>query len=264
MDKIVYCNCDNPKYSNFYKYLKDNFYEYKLKQLIATHIGLYEYYSYKPMKYVFDGQTEIIKELNTNGDFRSYECINILQTADIVITNPPFSLFREFITQLIEFDKKFIILGNMNAITYKEIFQLIKNNKLHLGYSIHSGDIGFIVPNDYSLNATTCGINKDNNKYIKVKSVRWFTNLSVTNNYQPLKLTKVYNEIDYPKYDNYNAINVDKTNDIPYDYNGMMGVPITFLDKYNPEQFEIILINSFKLNGKQTYKRLIIKRKNYV
>ena len=261
-DKIIYCNCDNPKYSNFYKYLKEHFSEYKLKQLIATHIGLYEYYSYKPKKYIFDGQTEIIEELNTNGDFRSYECINILQTADIVITNPPFSLFREFISLMSEYNKKFLILGNINAIAYKEIFPLIKDNKIHIGYSIHSGDIGFIVPNDYSLNATTCGINENNNKYIKVKGVRWFTNLNVTNNFQPLKLTKTYNEIDYPKYDNFNAINVDKTTDIPIDYNGLIGVPITFIDKWNPDKFEIVLTDGFMLNGKQTYKRLIIKRKS--
>ena len=217
VDKVIYCNCDNPLYSNFYKYLKDTFNEYRLKLLIATHIGLYEYYSYKPKKYVFDGQTEIIEELQGSGDFRSYECINILQTADIVITNPPFSLFRKFICLMIEHNKKFLILGNINAIAYKEIFPLIKDNKIHIGYSIHSGDREFIVPDNYSLNAATCGINKDNNKYIRVTGVRWFTNLNVTNNFQPLKLTKTYNEIDYPKYDNFNAINVDKTTDIPID-----------------------------------------------
>ena len=263
-DKIIYCNCDNPLYSNFYKFFKDNFCEYRLKKLIATHIGLYEYYSYKPKKYTYNGRKEIIEELNTNGDFRSYECINILQTADIVITNPPFSLFQEFISLMSEYNKQYIILGNINAITYKKIFPLIKDNKLHIGYSIHSGDREFIIPDNYSLNAATCGINKDNNKYIRVTGIRWFTNLNVTNNFQPLKLTKTYNEVDYSKYDNFNAINVDKTTDIPIDYDGLIGVPITFIDKWNPDEFEIVLTDSFKLHGKQTYKRLIIKRKNYV
>ena len=163
---------------------------------------------------------------------------------------------------MIEHNKKFLILGNMNAITYKEIFPLIKDNKLHIGYSIHCGDREFIVPDNYSLNATTCGINENNNKYIKVKGVRWFTNLEVNNNFQPLELAKKYNETDYPKYDNFNAINVDKTTDIPIDYNGLLGVPISFIDKWNPDEFEIVLVDSFKLHGKQTYKRLIIKRKS--
>lgn len=254
--KIVYCNCDNPLYSNFYKFFKDKFEEYKLKSVVATHIGLYEYYSYKPMKYTFDGHKEIIEELQGSGDFRSYECIGILQSADIVITNPPFSLFREFVGQLFEYDKKFIILGNMNAITYKEIFPLIKDNKIWLGYSGHSGKRVFLVPDD-----------EKGNKYTCINNIRWFTNIDTSNRHKDLILTKKYNSNEYPKYDNYNAINIDKIADIPYDYDGIMGVPITFLDKYNPEQFEIIRFRKgtdgkdLSINGKDVYFRILIKRK---
>ena len=258
---------NNPKYSNFYKYLKDNFYEYKLKQLIATHIGLYEYYSYKPMKYVFDGHKETIEELHGNGDFRSYECINILQNSDIVITNPPFSLFRDFVKLMTEYDKKFLIIGNVNAISYKEVFPLFRDNKMWLGKSIHSGDREFQVPDDYPLKAASYRVDEQGNKYIRVKGVRWFTNIDFSQGYEMLSLSKHYDEEIYPKYENYNAINVDKVADIPYDYDGIMGVPITFLDKYNPKQFEIIRFRKgvdgkdLSINDKDTYFRILIKRK---
>lgn len=183
-----------------------------------------------------------IKYLKGNGDFRSDECIELLKQADIVITNPPFSLFREYVAQLMEYNKKFIIIGHQNAITYKEIFKLIKDNKIWLGHSIHSGDREFGVPDDYPLNAASSRIDENGKKYIRVKGVRWYTNLDYKERHEDLILIKTYkgHKSEYPKYDNYDAINVDKTKDIPADYKGAMGVPITFMDKYNPDQFEII------------------------
>jgi hypothetical protein len=198
-----------------------------------------------------------IVELKADGDFRSAESIELLKQADIVVTNPPFSLFRDFITQLDEYDKKFVIIGNVNAITYKETFRLIKENKLWLGASIHSGDREFGVPDDYPLTAASSRIDEDGNKFIRVKGVRWFTNLDYKERYEDLILYKNYAPEEYPKYENFDAINVNKTKDIPSDYDGYMGVPITFLDKYNPEQFEIIglgISNSGKEFGVQPYK----------
>ena len=164
----------------------------------------------------------------------------MLDQADIVTTNPPFSLFREYVKVLMEHKKKFIIIGNVNAITYKDFFPLLKDNKIWIGASIHSGDRKFYVPNNYPLNAAGCGIDDDGKRYIRVKGVRWFTNLDIKQRHEELILYKHYNEKDYPHYENYDAIEVSKTADIPCDYNGIMGVPITFMDKYNPEQFEII------------------------
>ena len=177
-----------------------------------------------------------------NGDFRSEECIELLKEADIVATNPPFSLFREYVSQLMEYHKKFLIIGNVNAITYKEIFPLIKENKLWLGASIHSGDRKFYVPDDYPMNASNCGTDEQGRRYIRVKGVRWFTNLDYKQRHEELTLYKNYygHENEYPKYDNYDAINVDATSDIPCDYFDNIGVPITFLDKYNPDQFEVV------------------------
>ena len=190
-----------------------------------------------------------------------------MQSTDIVITNPPFSLFREFVEQLVEFNKKFIILGNMNAITYKEIFPLIKNNKIWLGYSGHSDKRVFLVPENYLEKLNNYYIDKKGNKYTCINNIRWFTNIDTSNRHKDLILTKKYNSNEYPKYDNYNAINIDKIADIPYDYDGIMGVPITFLDKYNPEQFEIIRFRKgtdgkdLSINGKDVYFRILIKRK---
>jgi len=181
-----------------------------------------------------------LSALKGNGDFRSDECIELLKQADIVVTNPPFSLFREYVAQLMGYKKKFLILGNVNAITYKECFKIIKDNKMWLGVSIHSGDREFQVPDDYPLNAAGSRIDKDGKKYIRVKGVRWFTNFDYKERHQNFDLYKKYKPEEYPKYDNYNGINVDKTSEMPADYKGAMGVPITFLDKYNPEQFEII------------------------
>lgn len=247
-DKVVFCNCDDPEESNFWNYFALNFEFLGLKKLVSTHFEK-EKSSYK---------LEIVKDLNKdgkinkldtiktplkqNGDFRSPECIEILKEADVVVTNPPFSLFREYVAQLMKYSKKFIIIGNVNAITYKEIFKLIKDNKIWLGQSIHSGDREFRVPEHYPLNSAGNRIDENGNKYIRVKGVRWFTNLDYKERHEDLILYKTYraNKRDYPKYDNYDAINVDITKDIPIDYKGPMGVPITFLDKYNPEQFEVL------------------------
>ena len=239
-DKVIYCNCDNPEFSNFWKYFELNFEYLEIKKLVVTHYEV-EIPSYKLELIRTEAGIERIKTpLKQNGDFRSEECIEVLKEADIVVTNPPFSLFREFVAQLVEYDKKFIIMGNVNAITYKEIFSLIKNNQIWLGHSIHSGDREFKVPNDYPLNASSYREDEDGNKYIRVKGVRWYTNLDYKERHEDLVLYKKYNEKEYPKYVNYEAINVDKVKDIPIDYNGVIGVPITFMDKYNPEQFEIV------------------------
>lgn len=281
-DKVIFCNCDDPVDSNFWKYFELNFTKLGLKRLISTH-----YETDKP-SYMLeinrdengDGlitSKDIIKtKLKQNGDFRSPECIELLKQADIVITNPPFSLFREYVAQLIEYEKKFIIIGNVNAITYKEFFPLIKDNKVWLGASIHSGDREFKIPNDYPLTASGCRVDELGNKYIRVKGVRWWTNLDYPQRHEDLILYKTYNEEEYPKYDNYNAINVDKTSDIPVDYKGVMGVPITFLDKYNPSQFRLLgIMNTGELNpgiryentphgrpivnGKELYLRVLIE-----
>ncbi|MBQ4433028.1 MAG: hypothetical protein II894_02600, partial [Bacteroidales bacterium] len=182
------------------------------------------------------------------------------------------SLFREYVAQLMRYEKKFLIIGNVNAVSYKETFQYIQNNQLWLGASIHSGDREFGVPNDYPLNAAGCRQDAKGNKFIRVKGVRWFTNLDYKERHEDLILYKAYNPDDYPQYDNYDAINVDKTSEIPMDYDGVMGVPITFLDKYNPEQFEIIGLDRyvednpkyghrFTINGKETYARILIRRR---
>ncbi len=185
------------------------------------------------------GENELT-ELDGDGDFRSEECIELLKEADIVVTNPPFSLFREYVAQLMEYEKKFVIIGNINAITYKEFFPLLKENKVWIGASIHSGDRAFYVPDDYPLAAAGCGIDEKGRRFIRVKGIRWFTNLDIKQRHEEMILVKRYNPEQYPKYANYNAIEVEKTADIPCDYDGEMGVPITFLDKYNPDQFEII------------------------
>lgn len=185
------------------------------------------------------GENELV-ELEGDGDFRSPECLDLLDEADIVVTNPPFSLFRDYVAVLMEHQKHFIIIGNVNAITYKEIFPLIMENKLWFGASIHSGDRKFYVPDDYPLNAAGCGVDEDGKRYIRVKGVRWYTNLDLKQRHEEMILVKRYNPEEYQNYDNYDAINVDKTADIPCDYAGVMGVPITFLDVYNPEQFEIL------------------------
>ena len=249
-NKIIFLNCDDPEESNFWRYFELNFKHLGLKKLIATHFG-----NGRPAY-----KLEIVRDINNdgkinnldiirtplkqNGDFRSPECIEILKEADIVVTNPPFSLLREYVAQLIEYNKKFIIIGNINALSYKEIFKLIKENKIWLGYSIHSGDREFKVPDDYPLNASGYRVDDNGVKYIRVKGVRWFTNLDYKERHQDFLLYKTYkgNEDEYPKYENYDAINVNITKEIPMDYKGNIGVPITFMDKYNPEQFKIVAL----------------------
>ncbi len=302
-DKTVFCNCDDPFESNFFKYFAMNFNHLGLKKLIATcydnspiageELPLFAYDSKSdPQKKAYkieitevtdengDGAIDLadvelliknrkntLTTLKGNGDFRSDECIELLQQADIVVTNPPFSLFREYVAQLVQYDKKFLIIGNVNSITYKEIFPLIKENRLWLGASIHSGDREFAVPDTYPLKAAGYRIDENGQKYIRVKGVRWFTNLDYLQRHEELVLYKRYTPEEYPKYDNYDAINVDKTIDIPYDYNGVMGVPITFLDKYNPEQFEIIKFRKgnddkdLSVNGRCPYFRILICKK---
>ena len=282
-DKVVYCNCDDPRVSNFFHYFSYNFEHLGLKKLIATcyknqdadlfstndsEKAVYlEYTGDKNGNSVPDISEIGIKELKGDGDFRSPESIELLKQADIVVTNPPFSLFREYIAQLIDYDKKFLIIGNLNSVTYKDIFTLIKSNKLWFGQSIHSGDREFRVPEDYPLTAASSRIDVNGNKFIRVKGVRWFTNMDYNERYEDLILHKNYNTDEYPTYDNYNAINVDKTKEIPVDYEGHIGVPITFLDKFNPNQFEIIKFRKgdddkdLVINGKSPYFRIIIKNK---
>lgn len=284
-DKVVYCNCDDPRVSNFFHSFSYNFEHLGLKKLIATcyknqNVDLFsqndsekaiylEYEGDKNGNKVPDLEEIGIKILKGDGDFRSSECIELLKQSDIIVTNPPFSLFREYVAQLIDYNKKFLIIGNVNAITYKEIFRLIKNNKLWLGASIHSGDREFGVPDNYPLNAAGYRIDHEGKKFIRVKGVRWFTNLDYRERHEDIILVKKYNPEEFPKYDNYDAINVDKTKDIPIDYEGVMGVPITFMDKYNPEQFEI-LGNEYDLNidkgrgyinGNRMYGRIFIRNK---
>jgi hypothetical protein len=310
--KIVYCNCDDPFESNFFKYFAANFNALGLKQLIAT--------SYKPSPIAntqlgLFGKTEIPKtskgrpkvtankfiinevddidgdgafdlrdiaeQLKANknnewaplegeGDFRSKESIELLKRADIVVTNPPFSLFREYVAQLIEFNKKFLILGDQNAVTYKETFGFIKENKLWHGYD-NGGTKWFQVPDDYDIE-TESRIKIENGiKFFSMGRIVWYTNLDTTKRHEKIVLYKKYTPKEFSKYDNYDVINVDKVSDIPMDYSGVMGVPITFVDKYSPAQFEILgIANSARwigyecftlIKGRKIYNRILIKNK---
>lgn len=271
--KTVLCNCDDPRISNFFTYFAYNFEFLGLKKLITTcyknqNMDLFSQNQSEQAVYlIYEGDkngnhtpdaNEIgVIPLKGDGDFRSKECIELLKEADIVVTNPPFSLFREYVAQLMGYDKEFLIIGNQNALSYKEIFPLIRDNKMWLGASIHSGDRKFWVPEDYELKAAGCGIDATGRKFIRVKGVRWFTNLDYKERHEDLILYKNYTPDLYPKYENYDAINVNKTEDIPCDYEGIMGVPITFMDKYNPDQFEIIGLGIANLGlsiGVQPYK----------
>ena len=212
---------------------------------------------------------EDVTYFNGDGDFRSKESVELLKQADVIVTNPPFSLFREYIAQLIEYKKKFLIIGNINAITYKEVFKLIKENKIWLGINMGRGISGFIVPEHYELYGTETSIDKSGNRIVSPNNCLWLTNLDNFKRHKDIDLKKAYsgNEDDYPKYDNYNGININKTKDIPFDYKGVMGVPITFLHKFNPEQFEIIKFRKgddnkdLSVNGKCPYFRILIKNK---
>jgi len=314
--KIVYCNCDDPFESNFFKYFAANFKELKLKKLITTsyvkspivggQLPLFEVEGLKPSgKEPFkieitevpdideDGAIDLedVKSLlkhnkknstplKGNGDFRSEECIELLKEADIVVTNPPFSLFREYVVQLAENNKKFLILGNQNAITYKEIFKLIKENKLWLGYD-NGGTKWFQVPAGYDIPTESRKKIENGIKYFSMGSIVWFTNLDTTKRHEELILYKKYSPKEYPKYDNYDAIEVSTYINIPTDYNGAMGVPVTFLDKWNPSQFKIIGMAEDNgkglsggiwdgknphcvINGQNKFKRIFIKRKKKI
>lgn len=289
--KTILCNCDDPRVSNFFFYFSQNFEYLGLKKLIATcyksrDINLFsEGKAEKAVYIVYEGDkngnhnvddSELdIKELQYDGDFRSDECKELLKQADIVVTNPPFSLFREYVAQLIEYNKKFLIIGHQNAITYKEIFPLLKENKIWLGYGFKGGAGHFI--SKYQ-DIATAGDHREG--MIRVSGVTWFTNLEHDKRHEELVLYKTYSPEQYPKYENYNAIEVSKTKDIPMDYDGVMGVPVTFMDKFNPEQFEIIgmaedngkglsgaeaewdgLNPHAIINGKAMYKRIFIRKK---
>ena len=281
-NKVVYCNCDDPRISNFYNYFALNFKELGLKKLISScyikqerdlfnpesENGFYYEYIGSEGENVKPNSTDII-HFNGDGDFRSAESIELLKQADIIVTNPPFSLFREYVAQLVKYDKKFLIIGNINAITYKEIFKLIKENKAWLGINLGRGISGFIVPEHYELYGTEARIDSNGNRIVSPNNALWLTNLDTFKRHEDIILTKKYygNENKYPKYDNYNAINVNKTKDIPFDYEGVMGVPITFLHKFNPEQFEIIKFRKgndgkdLSINGRCPYFRILIKNK---
>ena len=254
--KTIYCPCDDYRVSNFPKFFKDKLEEYGLKKVISTNYDL----GNGAWCWTYDGQEETINELQGNGDYNSPECSSLRDSADLVCTNPPFSKFRDFFKWL-DKDKKFIILGNMNAIAYKEVFPHIMKNELWLGASIHCGDVEFGIPAHYVVSTKSLRTEADGRRFIRITGIRWFTNIDHKRRHDKLNLCKKYNPTDYPKYDNYDAINVDKVSDIPEDYFGVMGVPITFLDKYNPDQFEIIGILRPKLRGKDIYARILIKRK---
>ncbi|NLA24001.1 MAG: adenosine deaminase [Bacteroidales bacterium] len=280
-DKVIYCNCDDPTISNFYKYFALNFEELGLKKLIAScyreqtvdlfnqsnnEKGFYYEYTGKDKEKQIPTSQDVIY-FDGDGDFRSKESIELLKQVDIVVTNPPFSLFRDFVAQLINYNKDFLIIGNVNAITYKSIFKLIKENKAWLGINLGRGISGFIVPKHYELYGTEARIGEDGNRIISTNNALWLTNLDTFKRHEDIELTKKYlgNEAYYPKYDNYNGINVNKTKDIPMDYTGAMGVPITFLHKFNPEQFEIIKFRKgddgkdLSVNGKNPYFRILIR-----
>lgn len=265
-NKIIYCNCDHER-SNFWIYFETNFERLGLKRLIATHYNKEK----TPYKIELFKENNLLKkhktQLNGDGDFRSQECIEILCISDVVITNPPFSLFREYVSQLIKYDKKFIIMGNQNAIGYKEIFPLFKDCKLWLGASKYNGAKEFRIPQNDEVRSKKFRKDDDGNKYVRIIGVRWFTNLEHEKKCEFLTLTEKYIPDKYLRYDNCDAIEVNKIKNIPCDYYGVMGVPITFMDKYNPSQFEIIGFRKGKdnkdlrINGKDVYSRILIKRK---
>ncbi len=313
--KIIFCNCDDPYESNFFKYFALNFNQLQLKKLIATcyvgspvadtqlslqifepdgssHSTVETVKTRVPHKivitevtdangdgavdladveYLIKNNKNILTTLKGSGDFRSDECIELLKEADIVVTNPPFSLFREYISQLMQYGKKFLVIGSQNAITYKEIFPLIKTNKLWLGFK--AGDMAFAVPDYYEERQTRFWIDADGQKWRSMGNICWYTNLDHSKRHEELDLYKIFNQDEYPHYDNYDAIEVSKVADIPLDYEGVMGVPITFLDKYNPEQFEILGLDRYTvpkeclvggrvaINGKPTYARILIRKK---
>jgi len=283
-NKVVLCNCDDPRESNFVKFFSMYFEHLGLKKLIATHYKDANLFTREsPSKLEYTGAKkgnrmpdpkDFMKAMIGTGDFRSAECIELLKQADVVVTNPPFSLFREYVAQLVEHGKKFLIVGNWSVITYKGIFKLLQENRMWIGINSNRNFSGFIVPKHYALRGTEARVDENGNRIVSTNTTCWFTNLDIAKRHQDLILCKKYSASEYPKYDNYPAIEVSKTADIPMDYAGVMGVPVTFLDKYNPQQFEIIGCNrdvnqdpnrvygrGSMLNGKETFKRLFIRNK---
>lgn len=294
-NKTVLCNCDNPFESNFCKYFVENFNKLRLKRLICTsykdslyapgELNFYDEEVPRGNYLILDGLEDsgmgnysketiihnaAIGKLNGNGDFASPECIEFLKEADIVVTNPPFSLFRSFISLIVKYEKKFLVIGNMNAITYKEIFPLIQDNKAWLGYN--NGDMAFRVPMDSEPRATRFWIDKTGQKWRSLGNAMWLTNLDVSYRHETMSLITAYNPDIHRTFDNYNAINVPKVALIPYNYDGIMAVPLTILHKYNPTQFEIIgeanhgSDNPYDLfaptiDGKLIFKRILIRHK---
>ena len=290
-NKVILCNCDDPRESAFFKHFAMKFNDYKLKKLIATC-----YKSKNPDRFskndsrcsvwqTYEGELKpdgspnldkrLIRKMKSDGDFRKEECIEILKEADIVVTNPPFSLFREYIEQLVKYKKKYIVIGNINAINYKEIFPLIKNYKMWQGNN--AGDMKFKVPSHYPPRNTRYWQDEDGQKWRSFGTMCWYTNLDIKKRHEDLILFKKYSKKEYQKYDNYDAINVNKTQEIPIDYKGVMGVPISFMNKFNPDQFEIIgiIAGNIKglagipsnigkdgpyINGKLKYGRILIKQ----
>ena len=316
--KSILCNCDDPFESAFFRFFVLHFNEIGLAEVTST---CYAGSPIAGLEYPLEGGTGAYKAIVTevpeqplvrpdgsldleplfampgnslvhltgDGDFRSEECEALLKKADIVATNPPFSLFREYIGLLERHKKDFIILGNMNAVTYREVFPLFRDDKVWYGESIRSGDRKFYVPESYPLNATGCGVDKNGRRFIQVKGVRWFTNLDTIRRHEPIALTRHYTPDEYPRYENYDAIEVGRTQNIPIDYDGVMGVPITFLDKYSPDQFEIVMLANGNartnvspttlaevgyrphsedrggvgiINGRRVYARILIRRKS--
>ena len=292
-DKVVFCNCDDPRVSNFFRYFQLKFRSLGLRKLITTC-----YQNQNPDMFsrhihersiglaITEKGSDIrdlpnidLFNLEGDGDFRSDECVELLKQADIVVTNPPFSLFREYVAQLVEYNKQFVIIGSWNAVTYKEIFPLIKNNRMWLGYGFNAGNAYFAVSSDVD-ESFAAGVYDANTGLVKFRNVTWFTNLDYAKRHEDLILYRRYSQNEYPKYDNYDAINVDKVAHIPVDYAGEMGVPVTFLDKHNPDQFEILSANDIRtsqsvpfkehglikdkdsaIGGKPKYVRIVIKRK---
>lgn len=262
--KVVYCNCDDPRVSGFFHYFSYNFEKLGLKKLITTcyksgerdlfssndaeEAIMLEYAGDINKNNVPDTDEIGIVKLNGDGDFRSAESIELLKQADIVVTNPPFSLFREYVNQLLDYGKKFLIVGTQNAITYKDIFPHIKANRIWLGYN--NGDMSFKVPSYYKVRETRFWIDDTGQQWRSLGNACWFTNMDISKRHEELILYRNYNEDDYPSYDNYDAIEVDKVKDIPCDYNGVMGVPITFLEKHNPDQFEIVGVTQSWSDGR--------------
>lgn len=282
--KTIFCNCDDPTWSEFWKYFHLNFEFLGLKKLISTH-----YDAHKPtykMEYEGGNDTDteagVKTRLMQNGDFRSEECLAILDQPDVIVcTNPPFSLFTEYVHTLLEHNAKFIIIGNRNALTYCDIFPLVKSNSMWLGYPFSGGNAYFGLPKDADTSVYAKGVYNPETGLVHFRNCVWYTNLDIPKRHEKVILWENYTPDKYPKYDNYNAINVDKVSHIPADYDGVMGVPITFLDKYNPDQFEIIgqsnkgdtspeteaLRTDPKhkhgglINGKEKYMRIFIRKK---